>query len=151
MQEAVPECIRPHREMLREERYAPVAAPKLRKVDAPEAGPSALTDVPKTLQIKATDDERTKIRKRKTLKSLKSKQRFVEMDRAQKVKQNDWKSFMSKGKGSKKKKGFLTGRKKESIFKTSDDGRGKVGVVGSGKDMTRYNQVSRHEFGAQDE
>jgi survival-of-motor-neuron-related-splicing factor 30 len=38
------------------------------------------------------------------------------MDLVQKSKQDNWQSFMQ-GKGSKKKTGFLTGSKKESIFK----------------------------------
>jgi survival-of-motor-neuron-related-splicing factor 30 len=76
---------------------------------------------------------------------MKSKHRFAEMDRKQQSKKSDWQSFV-KGKGSKKKKGFYTGRKRESIFKTSDDGQGRVGVVGSGKGLTNYKQTKRHEF-----
>ena len=34
--------------------------------------------------------------------------------------------------------GFFSGRKKESIFKSPDDHRGKVGVTGSGKGLTDF-------------
>jgi hypothetical protein len=61
------------------------------------------------LQIKETDDEKTKSRKRKLLKSMKSKMRFQNMDMAQKSKQDSWQSFLQ-GKGSKKKAGFFTSK-----------------------------------------
>ena len=60
------------------------------------------------LEIKDTDDEKTKARKRKLLKSAKSKLRFQQMDMVQKDKQDNWQSFMH-GKGQKRKVGFLTG------------------------------------------
>lgn len=58
--------------------------------------------------MKDTDDEKTKLRKRKLLKSYKSKMRFQEMDKKQKDSQDSWQNFQ-KGKGAKKKTGFLTG------------------------------------------
>jgi survival-of-motor-neuron-related-splicing factor 30 len=48
--------------------------------------------------------------------------------------------------GSKKKAGFLTGTKKESIFRVPEGYKGKVGVVGSGQGMTDYQKRKRHEF-----
>ena len=151
MQEASIELVRPHKEMLREEVYAPVAAPKRglvageEELKASNMGLGTKIEVPKHLIVRPEDDERTRIKKKKILKSLKSKHRFAEMDRKQQNKKSDWQSFM-KGKGSKKKKGFFTGRKRESIFKTSEDGQGKVGVVNSGKGLTDYKQSKRHEF-----
>ena len=98
-----------------------------------------VTEIPKWLEIKEEDDEKTKAKKRKLLKSMKSKMRFQNMDLVQKDKQDNWKSFLQ-GKGSKKKtgkpgscfclltrqprisfifwySGFFTTTKKESIFK----------------------------------
>ena len=54
------------------------------------------------VQIKETDDEKTKARKKKLQKSFKSKQRFQEMDKQTQKKQQSWLDFKS-GKGSKKK------------------------------------------------
>ena len=54
------------------------------------------------MQIKETDDEKTKARKKKLQKSFKSKQRFQEMDKQTQKKQQSWLDFKS-GKGSKKK------------------------------------------------
>jgi survival-of-motor-neuron-related-splicing factor 30 len=153
MQEASVELVRPHREMLREEVYAPVAAPKRNQCAGAEdlaKTSGEKREVPTNLIIRPDDDERTRIKKKKILKSMKSKHRFAEMDRKQQSKKSDWQSFV-KGKGSKKKKGFYTGRKRESIFKTSDDGQGRVGVVGSGKGLTNYKQTKRHEFELDDQ
>lgn len=59
---------------------------------------------PQWLTIKEGDDEKTVARKKKLLKSYKSKMRFQHMDVVQKEKQSSWQSFL-KGKGSKKKTG----------------------------------------------
>jgi survival-of-motor-neuron-related-splicing factor 30 len=56
------------------------------------------------LEIKPTDDEKTKNKKRKLQKSFKSKVRFQEMDLLTKKKQQSWLDFKS-GKGAKKKVG----------------------------------------------
>lgn len=63
---------------------------------------------PQWLEVKDTDDEKTVARKRKLLKSYKSKIRFANKDMVQKQKQDNWQSFL-KGKATKKKPGFLTG------------------------------------------
>lgn len=65
------------------------------------------------------------------------------MDLVQKEKQDSWKTFQT-GKGSKKKPGFLTGTKKESIFASSE--QGKVGVIGSGKVRGAVERFSRRLF-----
>ena len=44
------------------------------------------------------------------------------------------------------KAGFFTGRKKESIFKSPEGFDGKVGVTGSGKGITSFQDRKRHEF-----
>jgi survival of motor neuron-related-splicing factor 30 len=50
--------------------------------------------------------------------------------------------------GVKKKPGFLTGMKKESIFKAPEGSHAKVGFTGSGQGMTEYQKRKRHEFRA---
>lgn len=58
------------------------------------------------LDIKPTDDDKTKAKKKKLQKSFKSKMRFQEMDMVTKKKQQSWLDFKS-GKGAKKKVGLL--------------------------------------------
>ena len=92
-----------------------------------------------------TDNERTKLKKRKLLKSFKSKQRFLKMDLEQKKKADNWKSFTS-SKGTKKKAGFMTGRMKKSMFSVGEGS--KVGIVNKpqGHGMTSYSAKKKHEF-----
>lgn len=66
--------------------------------------------------------------------------RFEKIDMESTRQANDWKAFVS-GKGKKKKAGFMTGGKKESMFSVPDNPDSKVGVVGSGRGMT--NAASR--------
>jgi survival-of-motor-neuron-related-splicing factor 30 len=40
--------------------------------------------------------------------------------------------------------GYLSGRKRESIFKSPDDPFGKVGVTGSGKGLTDFQKREKH-------
>ncbi len=60
------------------------------------------------LEIQPEDDEKTRIKKRKLVKSYKSKIRFQKLDSQQREKQSSWLNFQ-KGKGTKKKAGFFTG------------------------------------------
>jgi hypothetical protein len=66
--------------------------------------PSAPCAVLQWLEIKPGDDEKTIARKKKLLKSYKSKKRFQQMDIKQKERQDNWQSFL-KGKGGKPKQG----------------------------------------------
>ena len=119
-------------------------APKRKAVNEQ---PEQLGEMPKWLEIQPTDDEKTRNKKKKLIKSFKNKQRFQEMDTVQKEKADAWKSFVNK-KGTKKKKtGGLTGvTKKQSIFSVAEGTAAKVGVVGSGKGMTEYGKKKRHDF-----
>lgn len=76
-----------------------VAAPKRRRVDES----AVVEEMPKWLEIKPTDDEKTKQKKRKLAKAYKSKARFARLDQQQKEKADAWKRFLA-GKGKKTKK-----------------------------------------------
>lgn len=110
--------------------------------------PEQLGEMPKWLEIQPTDDEKTRLKKKKLIKSFKNKQRFHQMDTVQKEKADAWKSFINK-KVTKKKKsgGGLAGvSKKQSMFSVAEGAHVKVGVVGSGKGMTDFKKKKRHEF-----
>lgn len=72
--------------------YTGVSAPTRKRV---ADGPVVLEEMPAWLEIKETDDEKTKARKRKLQKSYKSKQRFQKMDKASQDKQKSWQDFLS--------------------------------------------------------
>lgn len=144
-EEVQPAGVRPPPEV--EEVYQGVQAPRRKKV---EEEPGVVTEMPKWLEIKDTDDDKTRAKKKKLAKSYKSKMRFQQMDLKQKERQQSWLHFVQ-GKGSKKKTGFLTGRKKESMFKVPDAVGAKVGVIGSGQGKTDFRPPARHEFKVQDD
>ena len=59
------------------------------------------------LQVKETDDDKTRARKKKLQKSHKSKLRFQQLDQEVKHRQDNWQNF-KKGKGAKKKVRLLS-------------------------------------------
>lgn len=80
--------------------YKGLSAPKLNTVR--DASTQEMNEPPAWMQIKPSDNEKTKQKKKKLLKSFKSKQRFQRMDAEQKKKADSWKNFLS-SKISKKK------------------------------------------------
>ncbi|KAG6553817.1 hypothetical protein Mapa_004734 [Marchantia paleacea] len=109
-------------------------------------------DLPAKLKIRPEDPEDLKLAKRKKIHAFKSKQRLEQMELTQNKRQNAWQQFQT-AKGKSKKVGFFTGRKKESIFKSPDDPKGKVGVTGSGKGITEFHKREKHlhmRVGAED-
>ncbi|CAI5458297.1 unnamed protein product [Closterium sp. Yama58-4] len=99
-------------------------------------------EVPQKLRIKPEDSEDVRAEKKRKIHAFKSKQRMEMLEVMTNKKQNTWQQFQTKG--IKKKAGFLTGRKKESIFKSPEDVGGKVGVVGSGQGMTGFQKRDKN-------
>lgn len=92
--------------------------------------------IPEHLRMKRSDTEKVKLQKKKKVKALKysHKVKLQEMD--SKARQSVWLDFTNKASGS--KQGHFAFNKNESIFKSPDTVMGRVGVVGSGKEMTQY-------------
>ena len=100
--------------------YKGVTAPKRNTVK--DNSLESFEQPPAWMHIKPTDDEKTKQKKKKLLKSFKSKQRFQKMDLEQKKKADSWKSFLT-SKATKRSGGFS---KKKSMFSVTSGG--KIGV-----------------------
>lgn len=77
------------------------------------------------MEITDKDDDKTKNKKRKLQKGWKSQQRFAKLDAETQKRQQSWMDF-KKGKGSKKKAGFLSTGKKQSMFAVPDSIEAKV-------------------------
>nr|XP_011464940.1 PREDICTED: survival of motor neuron-related-splicing factor 30 isoform X2 [Fragaria vesca subsp. vesca] len=99
--------------------------------------------LPPKLRIEPDDPEDVKIAKRKKIHAFKSKMRMEQLEVSQNKRQNAWQQFQTT-KGKTKKSGYLSGRKRESIFKSPDDPFGKVGVTGSGKGLTDFQKREKH-------
>ncbi|XP_008803795.1 survival of motor neuron-related-splicing factor 30 [Phoenix dactylifera] len=109
---------------------------------------AAVTDfqarsLPPKLRIDPNDAEDVKAAKRKKIHAFKSKVRFEQLEVVQNKRQNAWQQFQTT-KGKAKTIGFFSGRKRESIFKSPEDPKGKVGVTGSGKGLTEFQKREKH-------
>eukprot|EP00271_Cylindrocystis_brebissonii_P017273 TRINITY_DN4425_c0_g1_i1.p1 TRINITY_DN4425_c0_g1~~TRINITY_DN4425_c0_g1_i1.p1 ORF type:complete len:369 (-),score=96.02 TRINITY_DN4425_c0_g1_i1:30-1136(-) len=100
-------------------------------------------EIPYSLIIKKDDPEDVKAAKKKKLHAFKSKQRLENRELEQNKRQNSWQQFQTKEKKA-KIAGFFTGRKRESIFKSPTDLKGKVGVTGSGKGLTDFQKREKY-------
>ncbi|KAJ0960808.1 hypothetical protein J5N97_001309 [Dioscorea zingiberensis] len=99
--------------------------------------------LPAKLRIDPNDPEDVKAAKKKKIHAFKSKVRLEQQEVVQNKRQNAWQQFQTT-KGKAKKVGFFSGRKRESIFKSPDDPKGKVGVTGSGKGLTEFQKREKH-------
>jgi hypothetical protein len=115
--------------------HKPIYPPKIRKIDETVF---ALREIQKKISINNNDDTETTVRKRKVLRNLKKKKRFIEMDLVQKEKSDNWKKFLLI------KKNKNISKNKDSIFKTTTFG--KVGVIGSGRGMTDCGSRMKYSF-----
>jgi survival of motor neuron-related-splicing factor 30 len=82
-----------------------------------------------------------KQRKRKKLKVIKNKNRLIQQEEDSKKVQQTWKKFVDKG-----TKRSITGITKKSMFESSEDIFAKVGVTGSGRGMTTFQERKKHKF-----
>ncbi|XP_043720002.1 survival of motor neuron-related-splicing factor 30-like isoform X1 [Telopea speciosissima] len=101
--------------------------------------------LPAKLRIDPDDPEDVKAAKKKKIHAFKSKVRLEQLEVTQNKRQNAWQQFQTT-KGHTKKTGFFSGRKRESIFKSPDDPKGKVGVTGSGKGLTDFQKREKHLY-----
>lgn len=101
-------------------------------------------DLPPKLRIKPDDSEDVRAAKKKKIHAFKSKARLEQMELTQNKRQNAWQQFQTTKGKIKKQTGFFTGRKRESIFRSPDDPKGKVGVTGSGKGTTEFHKREKH-------
>ncbi|XP_020245548.1 survival of motor neuron-related-splicing factor 30-like isoform X2 [Asparagus officinalis] len=99
--------------------------------------------LPAKLRIDPNDPEDVKAAKRKKIHAFKSKARFEQLEVVQNKRQNAWQQFQTT-KGKTKKIGFFSGRKRDSIFKSPDDPKGKVGVTNSGKGLTDFQRREKY-------
>lgn len=95
---------------------------------------------PEHLKLKRSDTEKVKMQKKKKLKALKYQYKVKQQEVESKSRQNVWLDFTNKA-ASQKQGYFAHKANQESIFKSPDTVTGKVGVVGSGQQMTSYDQT----------
>jgi len=87
--------------------------------------------IPKYLKILPTDDEETRNSKRKRIKAIKNANRKKELEEERVEKKNQWQTFASASKVT----------KKSSMFSSPDSIEGRVGVINSGKKINSSERI----------
>lgn len=121
-------------------RHTPVAALTAVKSEA-----GGLT-IPDNLKILPTDTEEEKLKKKKRIKGIKSKNRLENIDKERSAVQNTWKAFTSKSSKQAKKSGSMPPVRKRSMFASPEEVDGKVGVTRSGQGMTHTEDRKRYKL-----
>mmetsp|Transcript_11166 Transcript_11166/g.20296 ORF Transcript_11166/g.20296 Transcript_11166/m.20296 type:complete len:324 (-) Transcript_11166:25-996(-) len=102
--------------------------------------------IPESLVIQKTDTDEQKETKARKIQAIKKAQRTDKMDEEAMKKQAGWQKFFHNKASIKSKTGFMSGKPKESIFKVPDTLEGKVGFMGSGKEMTNFSEAKKFTY-----
>jgi len=102
--------------------------------------------IPESLVIQKTDTEEVIETKKRKIQAIKKQQRTDKIEEDHSRKQTSWQKFSNAKASTRSKCGFLSGKPKESIFKVPETLEGKVGVTGSGKEMTRYSEPRKFTY-----
>lgn len=102
--------------------------------------------IPESLVIqKADTDEVIDVKKRK-IQAIKKAQRSERQEEAASKEQSGWLKFFYNKASTRSKCGYMSGKPKESIFKVPESLDGKVGVMGSGKEMTKFSEARKFTY-----
>mmetsp|Transcript_105516 Transcript_105516/g.308545 ORF Transcript_105516/g.308545 Transcript_105516/m.308545 type:complete len:330 (+) Transcript_105516:61-1050(+) len=102
--------------------------------------------IPESLVIQKADSEEVIETKRRKIQAIKKQQRVDRIEEDSMKKQTSWQKFFHTKASTKSKCGFMSGKPKESIFKVPETLEGKVGVVGSGREMTKFAEPRKFTY-----
>jgi len=102
--------------------------------------------VPESLVIQKTDSLEVIETKKRKIQAIKKQQRSDKLEEDSMKKQGSWQKFFYNKASTRSKCGFLSGKPKESIFKVPETLEGKVGVTGSGKEMTKFAEPKKFTY-----
>lgn len=126
-----------------------VQTSSLRKLaTAPKRKAGESVAVGGTVVEQKTEAEKEVEREYKRKKREKKKERLAEKDKEATGQANSWQKF-NKGRSKRSKTGFLSGKQKDSIFRSPDGVTGKVGVGTNGmggKGMTDFTKRDKWTF-----
>jgi len=101
--------------------------------------------IPDNLMAHPGDTDEIRERKQRKIRAIKNKQRDEMQSKEHEVRAGGWQKFVKKS-SAMSKTGYMTGRKKESIFKVPDRHDSKVGVTGSGSGMTNFGDRKKFTY-----
>lgn len=102
--------------------------------------------IPESLVIQKTDTEEVIETKRRKIQAIKKQQRKDKVEEDAMKNQSGWQKFFHNKASTRSKCGFMSGKPKESIFKVPDTLEGKVGVTGSGREMTKFAEPRKFTY-----
>eukprot|EP00927_Polykrikos_kofoidii_P049437 TRINITY_DN43488_c0_g1_i1.p1 TRINITY_DN43488_c0_g1~~TRINITY_DN43488_c0_g1_i1.p1 ORF type:complete len:356 (-),score=86.04 TRINITY_DN43488_c0_g1_i1:50-1039(-) len=102
--------------------------------------------IPESLSIQKADTEEVVDTKRRKIQAIKKQQRSTKLDEDASKNQGSWQKFFYNKASTRSKCGFMSGKPKESIFKVPETLEGKVGVTGSGKEMTKFSEPRKFTY-----
>mmetsp|Transcript_51452 Transcript_51452/g.115727 ORF Transcript_51452/g.115727 Transcript_51452/m.115727 type:complete len:326 (+) Transcript_51452:80-1057(+) len=102
--------------------------------------------IPESLVIQKADAEDIIDTKRRKIQAIKKQQRVDRIEEDSIKKQSSWQKFFHTKASTRSKCGFMSGKPRESIFKVPETLEGKVGVVGSGREMTKFAEPRKFTY-----
>merc|ERR1712176_1139228 len=102
--------------------------------------------IPESMVIAKTDTEEVIDAKKRKIQAIKKQQRVDKVEEEHNRKQNSWLRFHQNKASTRSRCGFMSGKPKESIFRVPETLEGKVGVMGSGKEMTSFAEPKKFTY-----
>lgn len=102
--------------------------------------------IPESMQIQKTDTEDIIDAKRRKITAIKKQQRLDKLETEHVKQQTNWQKFFYKKASTRSKCGFMSGKPKDSIFKVPDALEGRVGFMGSGSEMTKFQEAKKFTY-----
>jgi len=102
--------------------------------------------IPESLVIQKTDTEEVIDTKKRKIMAIKKQQRGEKIEEKSMKEQQGWQKFFHSKASTQSKCGFKSGKAKESIFRVPETLEGKVGVTGSGQEMTKFSEAKKFTY-----
>eukprot|EP00931_Biecheleriopsis_adriatica_P091613 TRINITY_DN654_c0_g1_i2.p1 TRINITY_DN654_c0_g1~~TRINITY_DN654_c0_g1_i2.p1 ORF type:complete len:358 (+),score=109.64 TRINITY_DN654_c0_g1_i2:70-1074(+) len=102
--------------------------------------------IPESMAIQKTDTEEVIEAKKRKIQAIKKQQRVDKLEEEHTKQQSSWQKFFYNKASTRSKCGFMSGKPKESIFKVPDSLEGRVGVMGSGQEMTKFDEARKFTY-----
>merc|ERR1712176_5271 len=102
--------------------------------------------IPESLVVQKTDSDEVIETKKRKIQAIKKQQREGKLDDESIKKAGSWQKFFHNKASTRSKCCFMSGKAKESIFKVPETLEGKVGFMGSGKEMTKFSEPKKFTY-----
>merc|ERR1712108_88246 len=102
--------------------------------------------IPESLVIQKADTEEVIETKKRKIMAIKKQQRVDRKEEEAQKQQSSWLKFHYNKASTRSKCGFMSGKPRDSIFKVPETLEGKVGVMGSGQEMTKFAEARKFTY-----